>query len=346
MRDRTKSAVKWTTTAAAVLWCVVVGWDQFNDLGTFAFSQEDFREQAIQKQLKECRGTFQERYDCKSAILRAHGRDSFYFWTKKYSLTFGPALFFYVAFTFWLRSVETVEERERRVRRVARIEARRQKEGRFAREQARRRSISAQRRQDIRKAEVDAMREEKERPMNMMVISQNDLWVDGLRRYMWAAGYYIIQSDLRDVFLSYREIGYHVILTETSFKEPDIHPDDVDDEEFPGKPLPLKETLHRLRERKDNVRIIACGPEFANLSAKDFIAAATNLGCDAVIEKPFDPNKLIELLGKLFEVAAAQKAEAKAAKEAAEAAAAEARLEAQAEAETKARTGTDDEDVA
>ena len=312
MRDRTKSAVKWTTTAAAVIWCVVVGWDQFNDLGTFAFGQEDFREQAIQKQLKDCKGTFQERYDCKSAILRAHGRDSFYFWAKKYSLTFGPALFFYVAFTFWLRSVETVEEKERRIRRVARIEARKQKEGRFAREQARRRAIAAQRRQDIKKAEVDAMREEKQRPMNMMVISQNDLWVDGLRRYMWAGGYFVIQSDLRDVFLSYREIGYHVILTETQFKEPELHPDDAEDEEFPGKPLPLKETLHRLRDRKDNVRIVAYGPEFANLSPQQFIRASTELGVDAVIEKPFDTTKLLELLEKLFQVAAQQKAEAKA----------------------------------
>ncbi len=307
MRDRAKSAVKWTTTMAAVLWCLVVGWDQFNDLGTFAFGQEDFREQAIQRQLKDCKGTFQERYDCKSAILRAHGRDSFYFWAKKYSLTFGPALFFYVAFTFWLRSVETVEEKDRRIRRVARIEARRQKEGRYAQEQGRRRSISARRRQDIRKAEADAMREEKERPMNMMVISQNDLWVDGLRRCMWAGGFFVIQSDLRDVFLSYREIPYHVILTETKFKEPELHPEDVGDEEFPGKALPLKETLHRLRSRKENVRIIACGPEFANISAQQFIAAATALGCDAVIEKPFEPDKLLGLLEKLFEVAKVKK---------------------------------------
>ncbi len=309
MRDRAKSAVKWTTTAAAVVWCIVVGWDQFNDLGTFAFGQEDFREQAIQRQLKDCKGTFQERYDCKSGILRAHGRDSFYFWTKKYSLTFGPALFFYVAFSFWLRSVETVEEKDRRIRRVARIEARRQKEGRYAQEQGRRRSISARRRQDIRKAESDAMREEKERPMNMMVISQNDLWVDGLRRYMWAGGFFIIQSDLRDVFLNYREIPYHVILTETKFKDPELHPEDAEDGEFPGKALPLKETLHRLRDRKDNVRIIACGPEFADISAQAFIAAATSLGCDAVIEKPFEPDKLLELLAKLFEVAKVKKDE-------------------------------------
>jgi hypothetical protein len=345
MRDRTKSAVKWTTTAAAVIWCVIVGWDQFNDLGTFALGQEDFREQAIQKQLKDCKGTFQERYDCKSAILRAHGRDSFFFWAKKYSLTFGPALFFYVAFTFWLRSVETVEEKGRRVRRVERIEARKQKEGRFAREQARRRAVSGQRRQDIKKAEVDAIREEKVRPMTMMVISQNDLWVDGLRRYLWAAGYYIIQSDLRDVFLSYREIGYHVILTETTFKDPDIHPEDVDDEEFPGKPLPLKETLHRLRERKDNVRIIACGPEYANLSPQQFIAAATELGVDAVIEKPFDVNKLIGLLEKLFEVAAQLKAEEKARVDAEKAAAEEAEEEERA-AKRAAREKAAEDDVA
>ena len=54
------------------------------------------------------------------------------------------------------------------------------------------------------------------------------------------------------------------------------------------------------------------GPEFANLSPQQFIRASTELGVDAVIEKPFDTTKLLELLEKLFQVAAQQKAEAKA----------------------------------
>ena len=316
MRDRAKSTVKWSAIGAAVIWLVAVGWDQFNDLGTFAFGGEDFREQAIQKQLKDCRGTFQERYDCKSLILRAHGRDSFFYWGKKYALTFGPALFIYIAFTFWLRSVETVEEKERRVRRVARIEARKQKEGRFAQEQARRRSLAAQRRQDVRKAEVSAMREDKEKPQNMLVVTQNDNWVETFRRPLWSAGYYIINSDLRDAFLSFREISYQVVLTETSFAPPALHPDDADDDEFPGRPLPLKDAIARLRHLKDSIRVVACGPEFANLSPQEYIAAATGLGCDALIEKPFEPDKLVDLLSKLVAVREAAKQAAAAAAEA------------------------------
>ena len=300
MRDRTKSSVKWVSIALAIVWLALVGWDQFNDLGTFALGANDYREEAIQKQLKDCHGTFHERYDCKSAILRAHGRDSFYFWSKKYALTFGPALFIYVAFTFWLRSVETVEEKERRIRRVARIEARKQKEGRFAQEQARRRALAAQRRQEIRKAETQAMREDKEKPKNLLVISQDDVWVEKFRRYLWAGGYFIIRSDLRDVFLSFREISYLAVLTETKFAAPDMHPEDVDDEDFPGRPLPLKDVIQRMRSIKESIRIVACAPEFKDLTAQQFIAAATGLRCDAVIEKPFEPDKLLDLLSKLL----------------------------------------------
>lgn len=304
MRDRTKSTVRWASTAVAILWMLIVGWDQFNDLGIFSLepSEEDVREQLLQKQLKECKGTFQERYDCKSALLRAAGRDSFNFWARKYTLTFGPALFVYVGFHFWLRSVETTEEKARRVRRMARIEARRQKESRFAKEQGRRRSLTAQRRQDVRKGEQDAAREERPRPLNVMVISQDDDWVESFRKPLWDAGYLVIPTDLRDVFLAYREIGYHIVLTEVQFEPPaDLHPDDAEDEEFPGRPLPLPETIQKARERKDNVRIVACAPEFANLDAQAFIKAATTLGVDAVIEKPFDPEKAIDLFNKLMD---------------------------------------------
>jgi len=300
MRDRTKSSVRWVVTVLAVLWVAGIGWDQFNDLGTFSLDENgDQREQQIQKQLKDCRGTFQERYDCKSAILRAHGRDSFYYWAKKYSLTFGPALFLYIAFHFWLRSVETVEEKARRERRMARIEARKAKEGRFVVEQSRRRSLAASRRQEIRKAEAQAMRDDKLNPLNMLVISQDERWMDRLRKQMWEHGYYVVQSDLRDAFLSFREIAFHVVLTETKFKPPDVHPDDLEDEEFPGKPMPLKDAIARMRQVKESIIIVACAPEFANLSAQDFIAAATGLGVDAVIEKPFEPEKLAGILDAL-----------------------------------------------
>jgi hypothetical protein len=285
----------------AILWCLGMGWDQFNDLGTFAFGgeQEDVREQQIQRQLKDCRGTFQERYDCKSAILRAHGRDSFYYWAKKYALTFGPALFLYVAFHFWLRSVETVEEKARRERRMQRIEARKAKEGRFVVENSRRRALAASRRQEIRKAEAQAMREEKENPLNMLVVSQDERWRDRLRKQMWDFGYYVVHSDLRDVFLSYREIPFHVVLTETQFKAPDVHPEDLEDEEFPGKPLPLKDAIHRMRQGRDSLVIVACSPEFEGISAQEFISASTSLGVDAVIEKPFEPEKFATLLETL-----------------------------------------------
>jgi CheY-like chemotaxis protein len=133
----------------------------------------------------------------------------------------------------------------------------------------------------------------------MLVVSQDERWADRVRKQMWEHGYYVVQTDLRDAFLSYREISFQVVLTETTFKDPDVHPEDLEDEEFPGKPLPLKDAIARMRSGKDHVIIVACGPEFANLSAQEFVAAAVGLGVDAVIEKPFEPEKLAEILDKL-----------------------------------------------
>ena len=89
---------------------------------------------------------------------------------------------------------------------------------------------------------------------------------------------------MRDVFLSYRDIGYHIILTHTQFDDPDIHPDAIDDEEFPGQVQALGITLKRLRERKENVRIITMSRGYADLAAKDYIATATELAADVLLE--------------------------------------------------------------
>ncbi|NQV57092.1 MAG: hypothetical protein HQ503_14625 [Rhodospirillales bacterium] len=300
MRDRTKKRVKWISGAIAVAWMGLIGLDQFNDLGTFSYG-DSAGEDKTEMLMKECRGTFNERYNCKSSILRNKGRDTFRYWGKKWAVTFAPPIFLYIAFHLWLGRVETVEEKDRRERRVLRIELARQKERRMANEQGRQRTLAARRKQDVREAEVRALREEMKRPLNVMVICQDEELVNSLAEPLWQSGYLAIPTDLLDVFSVYREIGYHIVLTDTQIDAPDIDPEDLADEKYPGNRLPLDETIRQLRERKSNIRIVAMSGDFAGLEAKEYIKTATEMGVDALIEKPIDMEKLGDLFEKLMD---------------------------------------------
>lgn len=300
MRDRTKKSVKWGAGVVAIIYMLVVGFDQFFGGATFSYVTTA-REEHLQQTLASCRGTFRERYDCKSSILLAQGRNSFNYWSKKYLISFAPPIFIYVAFHIWLGRVETVEEKLRRERLAIRMEKRRQKDSRIAFEQGRQRSLAAKRRQAVQQAHQAATREDKKRPLTVMVIIQNEKFVEQLNEAIWEGGYFAVQTDLRDVFLSYRDIGYHIILTDTEFDEPDIHPEDIGDEEFPGQASPLDITLKGLRDRKENVRIIAMSPDFAGLAAKEYIETATALGVDALLEKPFEFTAFVDLADKLMD---------------------------------------------
>ncbi len=258
------------------------------------------REQQIQKQLADCKGSFKKRFDCKSAILRAAGRDSFNYWGKKYAITFAPAILLYVAFHLWLRRVEWAEEKERRRVRLIRIEKIRQKKSRFAKEEGRQRTLTAKRRQAIKQAEKDAAREEKKRPLNVMMVSQDKEFVSSISEPLLEGGYNVIQTDLRDVFLGYKEIGWHIIVTETKFKRPKIHPEDREDPDFPGHPKPLQDTIDELKKRKENVRIIACSADFVGMSEDEKDEAAIAMAADAVIPKPFDIEETLELFNNLM----------------------------------------------
>tara|TARA_B100000315_G_scaffold258176_1_gene309407 strand:- start:17706 stop:18659 length:954 start_codon:yes stop_codon:yes gene_type:complete len=300
MTPSTKKTVRWGSTIFTLLWILGVGVDQFGDFGTFDYGKSQ-REEQLQEQLDDCRGSFKVRYNCKSAILRAHGRDNINYWGSKIGWTFGPALLIYIVFNLWLRRVEWNEEKERRRLRLIRMERKRQKDSRVASEEGRQRTLSAQRRQSIKKAEKDAMRVEMDRPLNVLVVSQDDLLIDKMTPRYFAQGYHIIGSDLRDVFLSYKEIGYHIVLIENQFTDPELHPDDAKDPDFPGLPLPIGVTINKMRERKDNIRVVSWAPEYDGLSTEQLAEKASALGADAAMGKSTDIEEMVDLFKSLLE---------------------------------------------
>jgi len=301
MTPKTKKIVRWGSAVVGLIWIGAVGIAEFNDVGITG-GGSNFRDKEIQKRLAKCSGSFKKRYDCKSSILRAAGADSFNYWGKKYGITFGPAIFLYVSFHIWLRRVEWGEERERCRLRLIRIEKKRQKESRFAKEAGRQRTMAAKRRQAVRQAEKDAEREEMDRPLNVMFVTQDREFSNSIAGPLFKEGYNVVQTDLRDVFLSYKEIGYHIILSDTKFRRPKVHPEDKKDPDFPGHPKPLKEALEQLKKQKENVRIVSISEDYVSLDADGLVDAAIEMDADAAIGKPCEISEMVELFNDLMGV--------------------------------------------
>lgn len=53
-------------------------------------NQYGFRSPEIEQKMKNCAGSFEQRYKCKEALIIEKGHDSFMIWIAKMALVFGP----------------------------------------------------------------------------------------------------------------------------------------------------------------------------------------------------------------------------------------------------------------
>jgi hypothetical protein len=74
---------------ASVIWIAITFYQEFLEVDP---NQYGFRSTEVESRMKACSGTFQQRYDCKEAIIISKGYDSFKLWSEKVSLILGPPL--------------------------------------------------------------------------------------------------------------------------------------------------------------------------------------------------------------------------------------------------------------
>lgn len=84
-----RTAIKWLTTILSGLWMAWGIWLQFFNVDPTNFG---FRSAEVEARMQECGGTFQQRYECKEAIILAKGHDSFVIWLEKVGFILGPPL--------------------------------------------------------------------------------------------------------------------------------------------------------------------------------------------------------------------------------------------------------------
>lgn len=263
-----RKSVRWSLTAVAVLWLGLVGADQALDIGTFSFGTDQRNEQ-LQAQMRDCRGSFSERYDCKSALLRASGQQSFFFWSTKLGLTFGPPLIIYIIYNLWMRAYDRRDESVRRVARVERLEREAEEARLRAKEEGRQRTVAAKRRQEVRQAEKDAQREQKALPLNVLLLTEDRELAEAIAPPMLEAGYFVLGSTFGDALLGYDQIGFHIVLVDVS-----------------GEPVDVKPLIQELRAKKDNIRAVAISPQFGEISAEEIVSISVSMGVEAIVETP------------------------------------------------------------
>jgi hypothetical protein len=65
----------------------VTVYSQFFDVDP---NQYGFRSPEIEQKMKNCAGSYEQRYKCKEALIIEKGHDSFLIWISKMALVFGP----------------------------------------------------------------------------------------------------------------------------------------------------------------------------------------------------------------------------------------------------------------
>lgn len=104
----------------SVAWMVAVGWFLFQQ--HTAPEVKALRQQQFERKMATCQGTFAERYDCTSALLRRQSSDRANWWAIRLLLVFGPPLSASAAYAIWWNTRERRREAERNLSRKDRLE--------------------------------------------------------------------------------------------------------------------------------------------------------------------------------------------------------------------------------
>jgi hypothetical protein len=114
---------KWLVTVVSLIWIAWAGWDQFGNISDSDL--EHHGSTAVQERMKDCSGTFKQRYECKENIVIQSGRNTFSAMLGRLSIVVVPPILLAAALHMLSRrrsdddgpSDELLQEHHRRHRR-------------------------------------------------------------------------------------------------------------------------------------------------------------------------------------------------------------------------------------
>lgn len=114
---------KWTVTVISLIWMGWAGWNQFGNISES--DVENHSSSSVQERLKDCSGTFKQRYECKESIVIKSTNSTFYAMFGRLSIVVVPPILLAAAYHMMTRrrsdddgpSDELLQEHHRRHRR-------------------------------------------------------------------------------------------------------------------------------------------------------------------------------------------------------------------------------------
>lgn len=269
--------LRWVIYALCIAWIGASAWyiflrDQEPDLKWQAFERQ------IDQKINDCRGTFQERYDCKSALLREKYVESFYWWSQRISVIFIPTLVILTILYFFLRRQARLREGERVVARLDRLD----KQAVDARERA---IEEGRRRAELARLKAEAKRRAAAHIKHILVIDNNAHDVDSLLGTLSRLGHEVgYVENLKSALLNFKESCYDLVIFDF-FQEGNGGINGVKELRATGVP----------------VKIIAASAGFAQLGHQDIERAAAKIGVDRILIKPLDYGQIAEIISEVLD---------------------------------------------
>ncbi|MEX2451188.1 MAG: response regulator [Rhodospirillales bacterium] len=287
--DSTAKIAKWSVMSLMTAWLIGAGWSQFVPLVPDEIKSQQ-AEIRFQDRLKQCTGSYNERYTCKSDLFRERDTATFIPWAKAAAVVFLPLILVYSIYSIWarfrtrLRHAALQETTLQRRREIREEEEKRREETRIIeQERLRVRNIEAKRRGEISRIDDNARAEGKEPPVHVLLIPEDTNQTQALTEALEARDCHVIAStDIEDGLIGIDKLRYDVavigILT--------------------GGPGGI-DGIKKIKDCRNDIKIIALTAGSAAISAGDILRAAKTLGADGTFSHPVDPAELGKLVQKL-----------------------------------------------
>ena len=273
--------LRWVVSAVSLAWIVASAWyiflrDSEPDMNQLAFERQ------IEQKINDCRGTFSQRYDCKSALLREKYVQSFYWWSERISIIVVPSLVVLTLLYFFLQWRAHLREGERVVARLERLD----KQSVDARERA---IQEGRHRSELARLETEAKRRHAAHIKHILVIDSDAREVEPIMTTLSRLGHEVAYvENLKSALLNFKESCYDLVILD-----------------FFQKGVGGIEGVGELRATEIPVKIVAASAGFAKLSPDEIERTAAKIDVDQILVKPLDSAILERTILEIFNAPAA-----------------------------------------
>ncbi|MGA0395149.1 MAG: response regulator, partial [Rhodospirillales bacterium] len=245
-----------------------------------------------QERLKDCTGSYKERYDCKQDLKSERDTERFVPIITGIGIVFTPILILFFAMNFWAKSQERqrqAELRETTIEKRQEIreeeEKRREENRKIQQEQVRKRNIESKRRSDISRADENARAENKSDPIHALLILSDDEERSAIEESLNEQDCHVVATNtVEDGLIGIEKLRYDVVIIGILIEG-----------------LGGIEGIKKIREHRNDIKIIAASAGTGDVNAEEVLKAAESIGADATITRPINIKALRRLILKLVD---------------------------------------------